>query len=79
MSPREWSTFVCRGGCQLTTLPDLHFLLRAERRGIKSDAERNRVRSKVQINWQWMAAAITIGLLCFLAVWVPFWLGGLDG
>jgi hypothetical protein len=32
----------------------------------------------MQINWPWLVAAITIALLCLLAVWLPFWIGGMQ-
>ena len=31
----------------------------------------------MKINWQWFAAALTIGILCILAVFVPFWLASI--
>jgi hypothetical protein len=33
----------------------------------------------MQINWQWLTAAIVIGAICVLAVWLPFWLASVGG
>jgi hypothetical protein len=33
----------------------------------------------MNINWQWVAAALTIAILCFLAIWLPFWLAEVWG
>jgi hypothetical protein len=33
----------------------------------------------IRVNWQWCLAAVTIGFLCFVAVWLPFWIAGLAG